>query len=146
MGFLALALQPARWLWLLLAVALAGSLTVACRTSAQKDETIQVSLIAPLFPPPSGPGQLTFRLSDLNNQPIDAAVLDIRGDMDNPGMVPVLTQVDGGDGGTYRAPIEWTMAGDWIVTVEATLDDGRRTIQTFDLTVTGEEEICTDEA
>ncbi len=37
--------------------------------------------------------------------------------------------------GVYRTDLEWTMAGDWIVTVTATLADGQTVEQQFDLSV-----------
>lgn len=119
-----------------------GSLS-ACRVDdLPSDDSINIALVGPVFPPPSGDGRVIVRVSDENDQPVDAATLKIRGDMANPGMVPIEASLTGGENGVFRIPVYWTMAGDWIVTVEATLDDGRRTSRVFDLTVTGEEKLC----
>ena len=135
-------------LWLVLLAALvAAGLMAGCRRSADtsSDETIRIEVVKPVFPPPSGMGYLTFRLSDENDQPIDTATLQIRGDMSHAGMTPILATAEGGREGVYRVPIEWTMSGDWIVTVEATLSDDRRAARSFNFAVTGQEAICTDE-
>lgn len=137
-----------RQAWLLLMVGLiAAGLLAGCRHSADTspDDTIRIEVVKPVFPPPRGSGHLTFRLSDENDEPIDTATLQIRGDMSHAGMTPLLVTAEGGQSGVYRVPIEWTMSGDWIVTVEATLSDGRRAARSFDFTVTGQEAICTDE-
>ncbi len=108
------------------------------------DDT-RISLVAPLFPPPAGDGHLAFRVTDAGDQPIDTATLQIRGDMTHAGMLPIEATATADEDGVYRTPIRWTMAGDWIITVEATLSDGRRATQSFNVTVTGEEELCIDD-
>jgi hypothetical protein len=111
---------------------------------ALSPDGIRISLVAPVFPPPAGDGRLVFRVADENDQPIDTAALHIRGDMTHDEMLPIEATAATGEEGIYRVPIRWTMAGDWILTVEATLSDGRRATQVFDITVTGEEESCED--
>lgn len=107
-------------------------------------DRILISLEAPVFSPPLGDGRLVFRVADVEDQPIDTATLQIRGDMTHADMMPIEATVAGGENGIYRAPVRWTMAGDWIVTVEATLSDGRQASRSFDLEVGGEEESCID--
>jgi len=67
---------------------------------------------------------LTITLHDANGNPIDNAYLTIKGDMNHPGMMPVVATADGGTDGVYTTPFEWTMGGNWIVTVVADLGDG----------------------
>jgi len=38
----------------------------------------------------------------------------------------------------YAIPFEWTMGGDWVVTVDVTLADGRTASRQFDLSITGQ--------
>lgn len=117
-----------------------------CRLDeAPTDDTIRIALVAPLFPPPAGDGQLTFRVSDENDRPIDSAALKIRADMTHAGMLPIAASTATGEAGVYRIPVRWTMAGEWIIIVEATLGDGRQATRSFDMTVTGEEEECIDD-
>lgn len=105
---------------------------------------VRISLIAPVFPPPAGDGRLVIRVADKEDQPIDTATVQIRGDMTHAGMLPIEASAAEGEDGVYHIPVRWTMTGEWIVTVEATLDDGRRAARSFALTVTGEEEPCID--
>jgi len=117
-----------------------------CRVNgAPTDDTIRIALVAPLFSPPTGDGRLAFRLSDENGQPIDSAALNIRADMTHAGMLPIEASTVISEAGVYRIPVRWTMAGDWIISVEASLSDGRRATHSFDMTVTGEEEVCIDD-
>lgn len=105
---------------------------------------IRLALVAPVFPPPLGDGWLVLRVSDADDRPIDTAALQIQGNMAHAGMLPVEASAAEGVEGVYRVPVRWTMTGDWIVTVEATTNDGRRATRSFALTVTGEEESCVD--
>ena len=56
--------------------------------------------------------------------------------MTHAGMQPVLADATEEAPGSYRADFAWTMSGDWIVTVTATLPDGAVAEQQFDLSVT----------
>jgi hypothetical protein len=85
--------------------------------------------------PAVGPAQLLITVTDRNGQPIEAATLDIEGNMTHAGMTPVFAQVTGGEGSQYVVPFEWTMGGDWIVTVEVTLPDGQVVTRQFPVVV-----------
>jgi hypothetical protein len=52
-------------------------------------------------------------------------------------MQPALASASAAAAGVYEAQWMWTMAGDWFVTVTATLPDGRTLVRRFDLTVAG---------
>ena len=80
----------------------------------------------------------------LAGSPIDDAYLAVKGNMTHAGMVPVLAEVDGGgENGVYSIPFEWTMAGDWVVTVDIQLADGTKAQKRFDMAVQFEdEELC----
>lgn len=67
---------------------------------------------------------LTVTLHDADGNPIDDAYLIIKGDMSHAGMMPVMATADGGTDGVYTTPFEWTMGGNWVVTVVADLGDG----------------------
>jgi hypothetical protein len=85
--------------------------------------------------PAVGPTQLRITLTDGNGQPVDDATLNIEGNMTHAGMTPVFAQASGGEDGQYLIPFEWTMGGDWIVTVEVTLADGRAVTRQFTVVV-----------
>jgi hypothetical protein len=85
--------------------------------------------------PAVGPAQLLIIVTDGDGRPIDNATLDIEGNMTHAGMTPVFTQATGGENGQYVVPFEWTMGGDWIMTVEVALEDGRTASRQFPVVV-----------
>ena len=85
--------------------------------------------------PVMGPYAWTITLTNDDGTPVEDAAVTVRGDMNHAGMVPVESSATDEGQGTYTADFEWTMAGDWIVTVTATLADGRVKSATFDYTV-----------
>ena len=102
----------------LTAVLLACSLWIGCDRPA--DTASGVSLTWDLEPAPpqagtAGVARLTLR--DARQQPLTGARLRIEGHMSHPGMAPVLSAATERGNGTYEAPIEFTMAGDWILVV-----------------------------
>lgn len=128
----------------LIILALLVSLTLAgCgRTSQQADQATDVNIGLSVNPDPPGVGatRLGVSVTGADGAPIEGARLQIRGDMSHAGMQPVLAEVTGGQGGRYETPFEWTMGGDWIVTVTAALPDGRTATRQFNYTVEGD--IC----
>jgi hypothetical protein len=84
----------------------------------------------------AGDATITITLTDTDDSPVTDAVVAIVGDMDHAGMMPIAgTGAHTGDG-QYTVPVQWTMAGDWQVTVTVTLADGSMVVQTFDQHVT----------
>ena len=86
-----------------------------------------------------GESTLMITLTSAGGEQINDASLSVRGDMTHAGMTPVVREIDGGENGVYIVPFEWTMAGDWIVTVDAKLPDGQTVTRRFeDLKIAGE--------
>lgn len=75
---------------------------------------------------------VTVTLLDPQNNPVENAQLTINGNMSHAGMQPVIVETNSNTNGIYTADFEWTMAGDWFVTVTATLPDGTVISQRFD--------------
>ena len=114
-----------------------------CRQSSQSDSTnadVVITLVDEAANPPViGPGALTIRLATADGAPITGATVEVGGDMAHAGMVPSIgTATAAATPGDYDATLEWTMAGDWIVTVTATLPDGRMATEEFDVRVATE--------
>ncbi len=110
----------------------------ACRQAPAVDQASDVQVLLTPGPDSLFVGPITFSLTlwDADGQPIDGATpVSLRGDMSHAGMEPVLADATGAGDGLYTADFEWTMAGDWTVTVEATLPDGRLKIATFSFSV-----------
>lgn len=111
-------------------------LLTACngRNSQQSDESdITMTVVAETTT--VGNTTLTITLTDPTGAGIDNAELTIKGDMSHAGMQPVLANTSGGQSGIYNVPFEWTMGGDWIVTVDAMLADGRSLSRQFDFSI-----------
>ena len=75
-------------------------------------------------PPTAGPVRLALKLTD-RGRPLPGATVGITGDMTHPGMKPVFATAREVAPGRYEAPVELTMAGDWVISVDARLRDGR---------------------
>lgn len=104
----------------------------SCRQSAQPtptpDPDIQLEWLPAEKPFRVGFDALIFTLKNAQAEPIRGALIEVRGDMSHAGMVPVDGMAEGGtEDGRYVVPFEWTMGGDWTLTVRATLPDGRST-------------------
>ncbi len=123
---------------LFLMVLLLLPLLLSCRQPAAADEAPDTQIVLAPGPDSLVVGRITFDLTlwDAEGQPIDGAdPVTLRGDMNHAGMRPVLARATGMGDGQYTTDFEWTMAGDWTVTVEATLPDGRVKRATFPFTV-----------
>jgi hypothetical protein len=120
-----------------LAVLLIFALLLAgCRQSAQ-NQTSDIDIALRAEPLAVGETMLHITLTGADGQPVSAQKIDVRGDMNHAGMQPVLADTSDGENGAYEVPFEWTMSGDWIVTVKATMTDGTVAEERFDLSVTG---------
>jgi hypothetical protein len=69
---------------------------------------------------------MTISFVDSSGAPVQVSSLHLKADMTHPGMTPWLADVERLDDSQVTLPITWTMAGDWIVQIEAELSDGRQ--------------------
>ncbi len=139
---------PIYRLLILALLLLTGLAAAGCsRVSQEAQQTqLQIELIEPLFPPAVGKDTLNIRLFDENDNPINDATIAVRADMTHAGMIPILGNATEGDKGLYKVPFEWTMGGDWVVVIQATLPDGTVAEETFPLTISGDPANCDNEA
>lgn len=111
---------------------------VACRqsgTPAIDSPTLVLSWLGDHQALAAGPATLEITVLDLAGRPVNDATVTVRGDMTHAGMQPVMATAAPMGNGVYEAAFDWTMAGDWIVTVTATVPDGRSGTQEFPATV-----------
>ncbi len=120
---------PAAVVWLLL---------TGCRQSVGgvpldggNTSDLQIELTADPNEPTIGPARWRVTLTDTAGAPVEGASVALRGDMTHAGMAPVEAAATEQGDGVYLANFEWTMAGDWIVTVTAGLPDGRAATGAF---------------
>ena len=79
-----------------------------------------------------GDATVTVIVTDHAGAPITDAEVSVRGDMAHHGMMPATGEGSHQANGRYIVPIEWTMVGDWQVTVFVTLPDGSTFEHVFD--------------
>lgn len=108
------------------------TLLTACRgpapSSSARSSGADSTAIAVELPddPAVGPADVVVRLTS-GGEPVRGAEVEVTGDMTHAGMVPVIAAAEEVEAGVYRTEgFAFDMAGDWVLTVEATLPDGRR--------------------
>ena len=116
-------LWVARMKWLFAVTALL--ILVSCGRGASDLPDVGVALAVEPEPARIGPATITITLSDARGQPISGATVELEGNMNHAGMVPVSAQASEVTGGQYQADLEFTMGGDWFILVRAELPDGR---------------------
>ncbi len=77
-------------------------------------------------PPHVGTGTVTLKLADAAGKPLTGAGIIIEGNMSHPGMKPEFGKAREIAPGRYQAPLEFTMAGDWVILIHVTFPDGTR--------------------
>ena len=110
-------------------------LLVSCARNSQQVDDSGVQMEVTAAETAVSATTLTITLHDAAGNPIDNAYLTIKGDMNHAGMIPVIATADGGTNGVYTTPFEWTMGGDWVVTVVADLGDGTTISREFPFTI-----------
>ena len=124
--------------WRLLLATLLLPLLIACGSSEEAPSTaaVQITLL-----PGQSANELQVQLRNPTQAPITDATVALEGNMNHAGMVPILTDpvrddADGATDGLYRLPFQFSMLGDWIVSVTATLADGTEATKDIEVTVT----------
>lgn len=123
-----------------------GMMLVGCRQEAEapQDANVDIDLAMDPVPPAVGDAVLTVTLLQ-GEEPVNDATVEVRGDMTHAGMQPVIRTIEGGEEGVYETDFEWTMAGDWIITVQATLADDTVVSQEFEYTLDGDMDMSDDD-
>jgi hypothetical protein len=116
------ALLPALFPVLLFALLLGG-----CRGEMETgDAGLVLDVAISPTPPAVGPARLIITLKDSAGAPVEGAQLVVEGNMSHAGMVPVVDTAQAEGPGSYGiSDFHFTMAGEWVLTLRATLPDGR---------------------
>jgi YtkA-like len=80
-----------------------------------------------------GSATITIRLKDGDGKPIPAAHSAVEADMSHPGMSPVMGDAKQAEPGRYKCPVNFTMAGDWVILLHIALADGRKLERQLDI-------------
>ncbi|HYO16843.1 MAG TPA: FixH family protein [Thermoanaerobaculia bacterium] len=97
-----------------------------CQPPADSAPEVALGWTVAPAPPVTGPATFSLTLTDTAaGQPVAGAAVRLEGNMSHAGMKPVFGTAREMAPGRYEAPLDFTMAGDWFVLVEARLRDGR---------------------
>lgn len=121
---------------------LCTALLTACQRGGADLPEIGVELEIEPWPVRVGVATVTVALMDEAGQPIQGADVELEGNMNHAGMMPVFASAAEVAPGRYQAQLEFTMGGDWFIIVRAALPDGRSLERTFD--VAGVDVTCLD--
>ena len=89
------------------------------------NDSVRIAWTLDPSPPFAGtPLVVRLTLRDREQQPITGVRLRLEGLMSHPGMAPVTAMVTERGNGEYEAPLQFTMAGDWILVVTGELPGG----------------------
>jgi hypothetical protein len=96
---------------------------------------VRIEVTVQPSPPAIGNAVLVVYLIDLQDHAMEGATVHVRGDMMHGGMQPVFGETESSANGTYLIPFQWTMGGDWILTITADLADGSQAEAQFEFTL-----------
>ena len=116
-------------------VALCVGLALLQGCRRQTAAVTDLRLTHAVFPQPPRVGQTTINLraTDVSGKPVSSARIKLEANMSHAGMAPVLADATEVEKGNYRATLELSMAGDWIVVAHVTLADGHKLDQQFEI-------------
>ncbi|WP_446744041.1 FixH family protein [Silvibacterium acidisoli] len=97
------------------------------------DASIRVTPTLASAHPHVGTDTLAIQLRGANGPPLNDARISVETEMNHPGMVPSNSTATGTAPGEYRAPVEFTMAGDYVIELHIRLADGRTLHRTTDI-------------
>jgi len=111
----------------------AGLFLTGCQRRPEPQSGVTVELEISPRPPRAGLAAVTLRVADASGRPLSGARVSLEGNMLHAGMRPVFGEASESEPGRYRAPLEFTMGGDWVIHVRLTLPDGRKIERQFDV-------------
>lgn len=128
-----------RTAWLvLLALLLTLVFLTACGSStpATPEAAVQITLL-----PGATADSLQVQLHNPDHTPLTDATVTLEGNMNHAGMAPIMGKPvhdsdDGASDGVYLIPFQFSMLGDWIITVQVDLADGTQATKDVNVTVT----------
>jgi YtkA-like len=95
----------------------------------------QLTVEGDVTPKPAhvGPTTIDFKVRDGSGSPVSGARAKVEATMTHPGMAPTFAEAKEVAPGMYRCPIEFSMAGDWVIIINITLSDGRELERSFEV-------------
>lgn len=126
------AASPCFWARLM-AVAVLLFVVAGCRRPANDENGISIEESIAPQPVRAGTEMISFGLTNASHQPVAGAHVQVEGDMNHPGMAPVFSNAVEVSPGSYKAPVNLTMGGDWVVLFHITLSNGSKVERQMDV-------------
>jgi hypothetical protein len=111
----------------------AGLFLSGCRARPEPKSDINVEHEVLPDPPVVGRSTITLRVREATGRPLSGARVELEGNMTHAGMRPVFARARESAAGLYWSDFEFTMGGDWVITVRMTLPDGRTLEREFNV-------------
>ncbi len=112
---------------LLIALVAIGTALSACKPPDRQATSTGTLAVAVLLEGEAVVGRVPVSVTVTDaGAPVPGARVEVTGNMTHAGMAPALATASDVGEGTYRAELDLTMAGDWIVSVSVTTPDGER--------------------
>lgn len=107
-------------------------LVQSCRN--QSEPVLDLTLTHEVSPQPPrvGPVTITLKVTKASG-PVTGARITLEGNMSHAGMAPVFAEATEIGPGQYRAIMELSMAGDWVVQVHLSLPDNIKLDRQFEI-------------
>jgi hypothetical protein len=112
----------------------AAPLLVGCASEPARERPVLTWTLDPAAPR-VGPARLTAVFRDPDGAALVGAKVDVEGHMTHAGMRPVIASGREASPGVHVVPLEFTMAGDWVLLVVASTPEGRRSEHRITLSV-----------
>ena len=128
-------LCPARAASIVLLALLAALILSACGPRGEQTGGLDVTVVS-VSPDPAtvGDAVITLEIHDADGNPVEGATIEVEGTMTHAGMKPVIVETESlGEGKYATQDFKFTMGGDWVLIVRATLADGSTAAQQVDL-------------
>ena len=108
--------------------------TVAgCRRATHMEAAVVVHQRITPLPIRAGTSVIAIQLADAEAKPISHAAIHVEADMTHPGMAPLFSDAKETAPGSYEAPVDFNMGGDWVVLLHIQLADGQKAERRVDV-------------
>ena len=126
---------PARAASFVLLALLAALILIACGPRGEQTGALDVAIVS-VSPDPAtvGDAVITLEIHDADGNPVEGATIEVEGAMTHAGMKPVIVETESLGAGKYATQdFTFSMGGDWVLIVRATLADGSTAAQQVSL-------------
>ena len=106
--------------------------SIGCRKTSESGGKVSIEFVE-LKTYRVGSETISLKINDALGQAVSGAHVSLEGNMSHAGMAPIFGLATEIAPGSYRGNLEFSMAGDWVISVNARLPDGRQVEQQFEI-------------